>query len=106
MSAKPWFETKLDQEETVLEENGVPPQYWGYILANGEPDTIHHDGRGAIYGKRQHLIESILKSPESRTMGVTVIDGRNTESIRKWIGGSDWTPEEENAWLETMKPKN
>lgn len=100
---KPWFETKLDQDEAILLEKGVPKQFWGYILANGVPGTEEHDGLGAIYSKREQLVKSILKVQQNSDMGVTVIDGRDLKTIRRWIGGLDWTQAEERTWMDQMK---
>ena len=102
---RPWFQDKLDQDEAILKDKGVPEHYWGYILANGAPGTNQHDKLGAIYMKRKHLVKSILQAPENKLMGVTVIDGRDIDTIRKWIGGADWTQKEEKLWLESMKAK-
>jgi hypothetical protein len=96
-----WFETKLDQDEAILEKKGVPKQFWGYILANGAPGSENHDKLGAIYNDRQYLLGTVFEI--SKTMAVTVVDGFDLETIRKWIGGPDWTPSEENKWMTEMK---
>jgi len=95
-----WFEVILDRDETALLAKGVSKRYWGYILANGVPGTPQHDGLGAIYKKRQHLVAALL--PSNRTMGIAVVDGRDLETIRKWIGGPDWSAEEEAKWLQSI----
>jgi hypothetical protein len=96
------FNVLIEQGEAKLLEKGVPSRYWGYILANGAPGTLRHDGLGAIYRKRKHLVESISKVPSSKDMGIAVVDGRDLVTIRKWIGGRDWTQEEEAKWLESL----
>jgi len=101
MNADNWFDSLLDRDEAALEAGKVPKCYWGYILANGAPGTPQHDGLGAIYRKRKHLLASA-----NRTMGVAVVDGRDIVTIRKWIGGRDWTQEQENKWLKSMTAKN
>lgn len=97
----PWFEIKLDQDEAILEEKGVPKQFWGYILANGAPGSENHDRLGAIYNDRQYFIGADFGI--SKTMDVAVVDGFDLKTIREWIGGPDWTPSEENKWLTKMK---
>src|SRR5690242_4039671 len=96
-----WFSPLLDQAEAELIAKGVPKCYWGYISANGAPGSPSHDGLGAIYHTREHFVDR-MRGTDSR-MGVTVVDGRDLTTIRKWIGGDDWTDEEEEAWVQLMK---
>lgn len=95
-----WVVPKLDHDEAVLEEKGVPKHYWGYILANGAPGSENHDKLGAIYSDRKHLLETGVEI--SKTMEVAVVDGRELETIREWIGGPEWTQEQEDEWVAKM----
>jgi hypothetical protein len=106
MEEEPWFHSVLDRDEAELIANGIPKCCWGYILANGVPGTVENDGLGAIYAKRKHLVESISKAPNNKRMGVAVVDGRDLDTIRKWIGGCDWTTEEEMKWLWSVNNKS
>jgi len=97
-----WFTSVLDQHEAELAANGVPSCYWSYILANGAPGTKRHDGLGAIYTKREDIVSRLLEIPNSSDMGVVVVDGRDLQTIRKWIGGLDWTEDVANSWSRLM----
>ena len=95
-----WFTSTLDAKEKELTEQKVPPLYWGYILANGAPNTPSHDQLGAIYRSR-NTFEQVAATCH-HDMGVTVVDGRNIDLIRQWIGGRDWSDKEENKWSQEM----
>lgn len=96
-----WFLETIDRCEHALRSKGVPRRYWGYILANSPPEAPGHDGLGAIYNSRGHFVRSARGTKGD--MGVTVIDGRDLETVRKWIGGSDWSEYEEQRWLQAMR---
>lgn len=97
-----WFTSVLNQGEAALTAKSVPRCYWGYILSNGVPGTEQHDGLGAIYTDREDIVARLLEIPDSSDMGVTVVDGRDLDVIRKWIGGRDWTEDVVNSWSKSM----
>lgn len=99
-----WLEAKLNTEEAVLLKNGVPKRQWGYILANSAPHMNNHDKLGAIYTSRAELVQRISDVPDNLMMGVKVVDGLDLETIRRWIGGRDWTQQEEAKWVALMLP--
>ena len=96
-----WFSSSLDRAEAKIISKGVPLCYWGYIAANGAPGTADHDGLGAIYNSREDFIDFLLDANPG--MALTVVDGRDLKTIREWIGGEDWTTEEEEQWKQLMK---
>lgn len=102
-AGEPWFKETLDLDEAALCARGVPDCVWGYISANGAPGTDAHDGLGAIFESRADLEDSMKRS--SPDMGVAVVDGRDTEVIRQWIGGRDWTADVEQRWLKKVQTR-
>lgn len=99
-----WFTPILDYDESILRRRGVPVCFWGYISATGAPGTEDHDGLGAIYNSREDFVEVMRNMNDG--MGVTVIDGRELDTIRMWIGGVDWTEKEESEWIQMMEDAN
>ncbi len=70
---------KIEQEETELKH--VPQCYWAYVAHNGRGD-----GLGTWSPDRNWILTDMSKYPN--TLAYNVVDGRNKENIRKYIGTS------------------
>ena len=101
MSDPLWFIPLLEACEEKLRLQQIPERYWGYISANSPPGPNSGELLGAIYKRRSDLIKRMTGTFD--TMGVTVVDGRDLPTIRKWIGGEWWTQKEERKWLKSIE---
>lgn len=88
---------RLEAEERVLEDVGVPRRYWIYIAANGSGDRL-----GAWTPDRAWVLADMVKFPKNG-MHYTVVDGRDREAIRahvgnSWDGCGCWHVQEKRPW--------
>jgi hypothetical protein len=101
-SGRMWYNKRIAEAEIELSVRKVPRKFWGYILANGVPGTDEHDGLGAIFQANDFWPMLHCYDDRPECMGITVVDGRDLETIEQWIGGIDWTPDQVQGWIDEM----